>query len=316
MDCGHYVQTLTLQTLLDHFEALDGEAYGNLKKSVLGATETDSSLKAILPGGKLQIILLKILPHFVRKNRGPQRRRFSDEEMLDFICEHLDIPRSFWDRARQALDPGPLEAALGRLEGAAPAPGSPPEGLLSGALLWQWIGEALKAQIVQRERTRIGQELRRRAELGETLTKHVGALLFLAEQGSFEVDGFGFSRIGTRDDYFIYKRTGEYVLEDYYAQRYRFPDCRVAVSTQGPLRPVVMERYKHPFLFGHLSNQEICMRGYDWPGEFTADNVIRLLEDGINALLFGYDARRRNGYHSLDPTLYYVKTIEFVEYRI
>jgi len=40
------------------------------------------------------------------------------------------------------------------------------------------------------------------------------------------------------------------------------------------------------------------------------------LEEGINALLYGYDARRRNGYHSLDPTLYYVKTIEFEDYRV
>jgi len=58
------------------------------------------------------------------------------------------------------------------------------------------------------------------------------------------------------------------------------------------------------------------MRGYEWPADFTADNIIRLLEDGINALLFGYDPRRRNGYHSLDPTLYYVKTIEFTEYIV
>jgi len=90
----------------------------------------------------------------------------------------------------------------------------------------------------------------------------------------------------------------------------------VAVSTVGPLRPVVLESYKHPFLLHHAPKQEICLRGYDWPSELTAESIIRLLEDGINALLYGYDYRRRNGYHSLDKTLYYVKTIEFADYRI
>jgi len=58
------------------------------------------------------------------------------------------------------------------------------------------------------------------------------------------------------------------------------------------------------------------MKGFKSPDELTADNIIRLLEGGINALLYGYDARRRNGYHSLDPTLHYVKTIEFEDYLI
>ncbi len=311
-----YVKTVTLQTIVDNYEALDRAGYENLREALLGKTEVDSSLKAVLPGGKLQIILLKILPHFVRKNRGAQRKRFSDEDVLDFLCDHLDIPQAYRKQAREVLDPRPLTQALARLEAVASAPGPPPEGSLSGPALRQWIVDGLKARIVMRERDRLQRELRRRGELGETQTRHLAALLFLADRGSFELDGFGFLRIGTRDEYLIYKRTGEYVLEDYYARRYRFPDCRVAVSTQGPLRPLVIERYKHPFLFGHTSNQEICMRGYDWPAEFSAENVIQVLEDGINALLFGYDARRRNGYHSLDPTLYYVKTIEFVDYRI
>jgi hypothetical protein len=90
----------------------------------------------------------------------------------------------------------------------------------------------------------------------------------------------------------------------------------VAVSTTRPFRPFVVETYKHPFLSGHAPSQEICLKDYNWPDEFTADNIVRLLEDGINALLYGYDARRRNGYHSLDPTLHYVKTIEFTDYRV
>ncbi len=192
----------------------------------------------------------------------------------------------------------------------------PREGRVTGKALRRWLHQALEVQIVNRERVRLEQELRERERIGESKRNHIATLLYLAEKGSFELDGFGFSRIGSRDDYLIYKRTGEYVLKDYYDRNYLFPDCRVGVSTAGPLRPLVVESYKHPFLVGHAPRQEICVRGYNWPDEFTADNIIRILEEGINALLYGYDARRRNGYHSLDPTLYYVKTIEFVDYRV
>ncbi|HBD07976.1 MAG TPA: hypothetical protein DCZ69_06910, partial [Syntrophobacteraceae bacterium] len=108
--------------------------------------------------------------------------------------------------------------------------------------------KALGVPIVNRERVRLEQELCEREQFRKSKRDHVATLLYLAEEGSFELDGFGFSRIGSRDDYLIYKRTGEYILQDYYAQKYLFPDCRVAVSTNGPLRPLVVESYKHPFL--------------------------------------------------------------------
>jgi hypothetical protein len=77
-----------------------------------------------------------------------------------------------------------------------------------------------------------------------------------------------------------------------------------------------MEKYKHPFLYAHDSGQEICMSGFNPPRQFSAENTIHLLEEGMNALLYGYDARRRNGYHSLDRTRVYIKTVEFDDYRI
>ena len=77
-----------------------------------------------------------------------------------------------------------------------------------------------------------------------------------------------------------------------------------------------MEKYKHPFLYAHDSGQEICMHGFYPPQQFSAESAIHLLEEGINALLYGYDARRRNGYHSLDRTREFVKTVEFEDYRI
>jgi hypothetical protein len=275
-----------------------------------------SDLPSIKPSGKLQTIILKIMPYFIRKRRGFERRQLSDEDLLDLVYSKLDIPPGFMERVDKALDSKPLLQRLKDLEKLEQTIELPPEGPITGEALRQWLDKALKSQIVNRERSRLGQELREREEFSESKRNHIATLLYIEEKGSFELDGFGFSRIGSRDDYLIYKRTGEYILKDYYARSYRFPDCRVAVSTCRALRPLVVESYKHPFLIGHAPGQEICISGYNWPQEFTASNIIRLLEEGINALLYGYDARRRNGYHSLDPTLYYVKTIEFADYRV
>jgi hypothetical protein len=141
-------------------------------------------------------------------------------------------------------------------------------------------------------------------------------MLYIADTGAMEIDGFGFTKSNDNRGYLVYKRTGEYILKDYYARSYLFPDCSVAVSTAGPLRPIVIETYKHPFLYDYDSGQEICMRSFNPPKQFTVNNAITVLEEGINALLYGYDSRRRNGIHSLDHRRVHVKGIEFDDYRI
>jgi len=311
-----FIRSVNIQSVLANYQRIDKEYYDQLKRDYLQKSSNFSGLSSILPSGKLQTIILKIMPYFVRKSRVLERRQLSDEDLLDLVYSKLDIPQSFFERVDKVLDSKPLLRRLNDLDKLEQTIEMPPEGPVTGEALGQWLYKALESQIVNRERCRLDQELREREETSESKRNHIATLLYIAEKGSFELDGFGFSRIGSRDDYLIYKRTGEYILKDYYARSYRFPDCRVAVSSIGALRPLVVESYKHPFLIGHAPGQEICISGYNWPQEFTADNIIRLLEEGINALLYGYDARRRNGYHSLDPTLYYVKTIEFVDYRV
>jgi hypothetical protein len=312
----HFIKSVNIQSVLANYERIDKNCYEQLKKDTLGNSSDFPSLQTIAFNGKLQTIILKIMPYFIRKSRGLERRQLKDEELLDLICGKIDTPRSFMEQADKVLDSGPLRQRLHDLDKLEPSVEPVQDGPVTGGALRQWFHKALGAQIVYRERARLKQELHERERCGESQRNHIATLLYIADRGSFELDGFGFSRIGSRDDYLIYKRTGEYILKDYYAQSYLFPDCRVAVSTTGPLRPLVVELYKHPFLFGHAPKQEICIKDYEWPNRFTADNIIRLLEEGINALLYGYDARRRNGYHSLDPTLYYVKSIEFEDYRV
>jgi hypothetical protein len=142
-------------------------------------------------------------------------------------------------------------------------------------------------------------------------------MLYIADTGEIDIDGFGFIRNNSyKGEYLVYKRTGDYVLKDYYARSYLFSDCRVAISTYAPFWPFVIEKYKHPFLLRHKAGQEICMKDYRPPDELTAENIIRVLEEGLTAMRYGYDGRRRNGYHSLDKTWVHIPTIDFEEYRI
>ncbi len=312
----HFIRSVTIESVLANVERIDRDHYQSLKEDCLGRFPQIPDLKGISGESKLRTILLKVMPHFIRKSRGFQRRHLDDDALLDLICSKIDIPRIFIERAEQVTDPGPLLQRLNELNRLERAVEPFEEGPATGAMLGRWVDKALQVQIVNGEIARLEQELNERKRFGVSKKNHIALLLYLTENGSLEVDGFGFSRIGSRDDYLIYRRTGEYILKDYYARSYRFPDCRVAVPTTRPFRPLVLETYKHPFLLGYAPRQEICLTEYNWPDEFTADNIVRLLEDGINALLYGYDARRRNGYHSLDPTLHYVKTIEFTDYRV
>jgi hypothetical protein len=315
-DGKHFVRSLSIDSILRNYASIDKGHYDHLRRVCLPESLSLLDLPSITPSGRLRTIVLKIMPYFIRKGRGLKRRQLSDEDLLELIHSKLDIPQSFMEKVDLILNPKPLQQRLNDLDKLKLTVEPLPDGPSTGKAFSRWLNKALVFQIIADERESLEGELRERGRMGESKRRHVATLLYMEEEGSFELDGFGFRRIGTGDDYLIYKRTGEYILKDYYARSYRFPDCRVAVSTTRALKPFVVESYKHPFLMGHAPGQEICISGHEQPQEFNAENIIRLLEEGISALIYGYDPRRRNGYHSLDPTLYYVKTIEFVEYRI
>jgi hypothetical protein len=312
----HFIKSLNIQSILANYENIDKDYHEKLKKDRLGQSSASPGLEKIAPNSKLLTIILKIMPYFIRKSRGLERKQLSDLELLDLISSKVDTPQSSRKQADKYLDTEPLLRRLNDLENLELTLEPVHDGLIKGDDLRNWFDKALGVQIVNREKVRLRQELHEREALGESQRNHIAMLLYITERGTFELDGFGLSRIGSSDDYLVYKRTGEYLLKDYYARSYMFPACRVAVSTVRPFRPMVLETYKHPFLHGYAPKQEICMREFNWPDEFTADNIIRILEEGINALLYGYDPRRRNGYHSLDPTRHYIKTIEFDDYRV
>ncbi|MFZ5447913.1 MAG: hypothetical protein ACOZFS_04665 [Thermodesulfobacteriota bacterium] len=234
---------------------------------------------------------------------------------MEFIGEIIDIPQKYFDQASTQFHPELLGKRLHELENLEVTVAPLGEGVISTRDLRCWFHQAMAKSIIENEKDRLKQTIGQQ-EKPFMSGRQTAVLLYLSEKGSLEIDGFGFSRIGSTRDYVIYKHTGEYALKDYYGQIYLFPDCRVAVSTLARMRPVVMEKYKHPFLRRHSARQEICLTNFHSPLAFTASDAIAALEQGVNALYYGYNYRRRNGYHSLDKLPKEERLVDFEDLRI
>ena len=316
LDGKHFVKTISLPSLVANYGKINKNLYDQVRSDVVQKVSVTLDGGSIPFGWKLLTIIFHIMPYFIRKNKGLQRKKFDRQEILKLIAEKVDIPPKDYESRNTFFDVRPFQEAIKELEKLDSPCVQPEDGIISTGELSNWLERELESQIIAEEKTRLMEEVRKREQLVKAVKEDLHILLYIAEQGSLEINGFGFTRIGKGDDYLIYKRSGEYVLKDYYGRSYLFPDCRVAVPTFNPFKPVVIEKYKHPFLYAHDSGQEICLTGFNPPQEFSAKNIIQVLEEGFNALLHGYDARRRRGYHSLDDPRRYVKTVEFDDYRI
>jgi len=313
----HFVKALSIHSVLENYEVINAYDYKLRRKEFLREYQLTREVDGILLDDTLKTILFQVMPYFVRKNRGLQRKKLQDEDILDLVGAKIDIPGKYYKEAKIFRHVEHLKAVLKGLENQKPIVKPPANGLLSTHQLRDWFHEAVQAKILAKEHDRLTKALQIRLQFSQAKPEHAATLLYIADTGSMEIDGFGFTRNnGYKGEYFVYKRMGEFVLKDYYARSYLFPACRVAVSTYMPFRPFVMEKYKHPFLLRHKSGQDICMKHFAPPDEFTAENAIRVLEEGLTALRYGYDARRRNGYHSLDRTWVHIPTIDFEDYRI
>jgi hypothetical protein len=317
----YFVRSLNLQSLLDNYPRLHPEHYKQIKSSQLKKYVAAPYFDELPIDEKLETILFHIMPHYIRRKTQLRRRKPSTEEILDYIEEKMAIPDAYYDRADRFFAPDHSLDFLRGLQRRASVD-LPGRGPISPDAFDTWLQGALTAKIVNDEIERLTQRLRRREESLKDRRRYTAALLFIADKGSFERDGFGFYRTGTKD-YIIYKRTGEYALKDYYGRIYLFPDCRVAVLTHGFMHPIILDRYKHPFLEEDEPGQQICLgldREMYFPRQFTAKNVVKALEEGISTLFYGYNSRKRNGYHSLDTTADTAtarfRSVNFDDYRI
>jgi hypothetical protein len=297
-----FVRALTLKSLLDNYGTIDPESYVELKYRCLKDCPPAVGMGKTAVEGKLREILFGMTPHFVRKSKGPARRTLGEEGILDLIGEKIRIPPRYHEEAERLADAESVSRRLRWLEDRGTTACPPREGPVSPGDLFEWIQKALASRIVEEEKDRLRRMLQSRDRLTGSSGRRSALLLYIAEEGSLDIGGFGFSRMGGADDYLVYKHTGEFALKDFYGRLYLFPDCRVAVTTVPPLKPFVIETYKHPFLEGYEPGQIICMHGFEPPRVFSAASAIHALEEGIGALLYGYSSRRHKGYHALDRT--------------
>ena len=311
-----YVQAISAASLVDNFPHIFPADYNHRRQTLREQYSLTADLYGVRLDPHLVTIVFHILPHFLRRDGFQKRKPLKEEEILDLIRERLRIPHYFEQEARRFLDTQPLEEALRRLETASVTAQPPPAGLMPFSSLKAWWEEALMVRLLAEERRRLTTELEERERWAVAHVGRLAVLLYLAHKGSLELDGFGFTRLKKTSGYRIYKRTGPYALQDFYGRLYFFQDCRVAVTTLGRLRPVVVDHYKHPFLRRHGSGQAICTGPDNQNLFFSAKNAIRVLEEGINTLLYSYDTRRRRGYHRLDVLPGMMRLVEFEDYRI
>jgi hypothetical protein len=315
MDGRPYLQAMSLPSLAATYPTIHPEAYEELRRSCLGKFSQTPMEEEIAPDRKLRTIIFEILPHFIKMKKGRGPGKVGEAEVLEVISRRIGMAPEYYRRAQQLYSPDSLRRRLHDLEEAPDPGGPPPEGLMAARELREWLHRVLAGQIIDREKDRLQRMLSEGASLA-THWQYLALQLYLADRGHLEIDGCGFFRLDRRGEYLIYKRTGEYALKDYYGRNYRFPDCRVAVATTSRLKPVVLERYKHPLLYGHKPGQEICIRQFTPTAAFTAKNVIQALEEGLSALYHGYNRRRRNGYHSLDRITEHHRGVDFADYVI
>ncbi len=313
----YFVKAFNIASLLDNYPTINGYSYRQLRNDCLRKYQLTREVDDIFLDEPLRTILFHVMPYFIKTNRGWQRTKPSDEDILDLVGEKIKIPASYFKEAKTFQDLDPLKEILKDLEDQKSILKLPENGLYSGSKLRDWLHKAVQAKVFASEHRRIAEALQVREQFRQAKPEHIATLLCIADTGAMEIDGFGFTRNNAyKGEYLVYKHTGDYILKDYYARSYLFPDCRVAVSTYAPLRPFVIEKYKHPFLLSHKSGQEICISDFVPSSELTAENVIRTLEEGLTAMRYGYDGRKRNGYHSLDKMWVHIPTIDFEDYRV
>ncbi len=310
-----FIRTVSLTSLLEQYAVIRPEVYEARRRALLEETGATGDPEPVFPDRKLAVILFQVLPHFLRRDRFFAREALDEEKILRMVSDRVKVPQHYARRGCEFshIAEG-LKEVIARLEKHSRPPKPPPAGLMPARRLRQWFFRALAAKIAAREKRRLAEAVHEQERWAAIRRRYAGLLAYLAEKGSLEMDGFGFTR--RAHEYVVYKRTGPYALRDFYGRPYIFPDCRVAVSTSGRLKPFVIEHYKHPLLRRHGSGQEICMpRDFKPALSFSAVGVIRALEAGINALYYGYNPRRRNGYHSLDR-IQQVRVVDFDDYKV
>jgi hypothetical protein len=318
-DGDFFVKSLRLNSLVDNYQAAFPEEYQQRRDHLHQEFFPEAAAYQPIVNPKLKTILFEVLPHFRRPKPGRWREKNSPTTILADLAANLLKIHTISTYLKNMLSHrNMLQQGIRRLESLSKRSLEPVPVLRGPAhLLRDWCQNAVHARLVQQELEHWQQELQQVQDLLNLPKAELAALMTIADGGAVEVDYFGcFADRQHPGEYWVYLRTGDFVLQDYFGRLYLFPDCRVAVSTAGPRQPLVLETYKHPLLRRFASRQQICLNDYHPEAEFSAGAIIRALEEGVNALFYGYNSRKRNGYNSLDRFSRHHSVVDFDDWRI
>ncbi|MEJ5348959.1 MAG: hypothetical protein WHS46_09760 [Desulfosoma sp.] len=310
-----YVETVSWNSLIQHAEILFPHTAQKIRKQSVRDFRIRPKWLGRHPCLEhVEMVVLQVLPRFVRVPRSVKGAKDRPAALAAWLAKRVSLPIRYrrWAEEMEHEKKGVSAKGFDGLQEARDGDGP-------RRVSVQELREAVEAALTGRYRDSVLKEesrLRERMQhFGHWPTEARAFMLYVFTRGALEVDGFGFFHRAFDGALIVYKRTGRYALMDYYHRLYLFPDCRVAVSPLD-LWPVVVEKYKHPLLARHQPWQRICLGHAPQERSWTAANIFRSIEDGLNALYYGYDARKRNGYHSLDQLSGSDREVHFEDLRI
>ncbi|ROQ90825.1 hypothetical protein [Desulfosoma caldarium] len=310
-----YVETVSWQDVVRHASELFPHMAQKRRKTWFRDLSSAQRPRLLRFGLKpVEMVLFEVLPRFVRvplKIKAAQNRRAA---LAAWLADKVRVPTRYVRGVEE------MEASPRFVE----APEMPAADRVFQSKGVQRVTrrdllEAVETALIGKAREAV---LAEESWIRETLDGFASwpklgraLMLYVLTRGALEVNGFGFFHRPFDGALVVYKRTGRYALMDYYQRLYLFPDCRVAVSSVD-LWPVVVEKYKHPLLARYQPWQRICLGHAPRGRTFNARDIFRSIEDGLNALYHGYDARKRNGYHSLEGLSAIEREINFDDLRV
>ena len=294
------VKTLHLPSLIDTFPQLEKQEYERIKDEYL-TQALSKKIRHDQIDALLESILFEVLPHFVKLPKGK-----TQEGIVDYLVGQVEIPKQYYTRAETASNIEELQTILKRTSN--PQKQKLPDGFVSQKNLNTWLLSALQEKVMNEEKEKTSAALSQAEKLVQT-AKNRTALLFYVKEKGLEISDFCVKPEprSPYDDssYMVSIKTGKYALKEFNDTKYVyvFPSCSVATRVSRSLasRPYILESYKHPFLSSTSPFQPICVR--KGVGELPPkpQNIIDILEIGLNTMFYGYtNAVDFNGYHRLN----------------
>lgn len=297
VDDRFFVETVTLDSLVDSYERLQPDRYEALRHDVKEDVHT-----AVQEGYDPEIRLLDtlvfdVLPYYVDLDRDVldrETQETGDAAVRQRVLEELPDAEveQYEEEVKTLTNTDILREALYDIKRDHGEMQPLSNGLRDADEFQAWVEEAVKASLLDRERERIAAVLEEEESgsiVDEIGRDRLALIRAVQDQGEIAVDDFGIMEEGS-GRWIAYKWTEEYALRDSNGHVYHFQPAQVGVLVDGNEigRPSVVNMYKHPFLSGHSTRQPLCIRRWSQDPSFSGENVIDAIDSGIGTVLHAY----------------------------